>query len=406
MKSFRLLFPLAVIALFGAGCQPEPVRVPEPVQPAPITTPAPVPTPGDKLGIVLTQATGTVEVLTASSTTWVASPAGTTVQPGDHVRTAKTGTATLVFFSRSATRLDRNTEIEIKADTSVNAEQPRIQNIDLEANKGRIWSRTLKLLDAGSSYKVSHGNVVATVRGTAFNFAVTKVGADIDVVEHTVGVGRGDETVPVPEGSSIDVNASSTEDLSKDVKPTPDESKDPWFQQNEEEDEKFVREQGSAWEQFSKDEGFFDPTRDVTPIETPVVPPEPPKPETPAPPTPPAEPPHVNGPAPKAPVTPVIAPSTPVAPAPVTFDRIDVTSLPNAAAADTVKFVANAIYSDGHTEDVTGVADWRVETAGAGTISTGVLTMAATTPDVIYVSATWNGKKGTGSIAVYFGPPR
>ena len=81
-------------------------------------------------------------------------------------------------------------------------------------------------------------------------------------------------------------------------------------------------------------------------------------------------------------------------------------NIPNTVAADTVKFIANAIYSDGTKEDVTSQADWRVETAGAGTISTGLLTLAAQTPDVVYVSATWNGKSGTGSVAVYFGPPR
>ncbi|TAL19170.1 hypothetical protein EPN90_04335 [Patescibacteria group bacterium] len=198
------------------------------------------------LVVRLTEARGTVERRAPDSFVWRPARAGALFSPGESIRTGADGRATIVFFGRAEARLDKNTEIEISKETSVTAGNRRRQVVRLEAVKGRVWSRVLKFLDKNSRYEVFHSTTVATVRGTAFNFAVEESGGvNIDVAESVVTVARAGQELALSENYRLSLPPEDVviPNLDEAVSPIPEEvQKEEWFTENERADAQFETE--------------------------------------------------------------------------------------------------------------------------------------------------------------------
>ncbi len=118
----------------------------------------------------VTDLTGTVEVK-APGESWRAISEPVSLVPGTEVRTGAASHATLRFFDRGETRLAPNTSVTVASvGLASNGDDPQVE---VELTQGRVWSRVLRLLDLDADYTVKTSDVVATVRGTAFDLEKT-----------------------------------------------------------------------------------------------------------------------------------------------------------------------------------------------------------------------------------------
>ena len=154
----------------------------------------------------------------------------------DVVKTGSDGLAMINVYGQQVLRMDRDTELAIK-DLKLEP-QGKIVSI-WNVHNGRVWSRLMKLLDVHSKYEVLSSDMVATVRGTAFNFEVTPQDSRVFVdqagvfVKSKIGeksfrvLAKGDKVrVDHKDNKMIyDINSSST--MALDAR-----DNEPWFVQN------------------------------------------------------------------------------------------------------------------------------------------------------------------------------
>jgi hypothetical protein len=98
---------------------------------------------------------------------------GMTLSVGTHIKTAADSRALLTFFDGSTLELEPGTDIEIQQLDYTNEETI---NIVLKQWVGRTWSRVVKMVDAGSHYKIETPSACAIVRGTLFTTEVDEAG--------------------------------------------------------------------------------------------------------------------------------------------------------------------------------------------------------------------------------------
>ncbi len=112
---------------------------------------------------------GTVSIQHAADTNadWVEGQTGEALTVGDRVRTRASSEAVINLFGKAESRLAENSELQIDAAIAETDQQPLSLNLHLIG--GRMWSHVLRLLDLDSTVIVRVNNVVATVRGTAFD---------------------------------------------------------------------------------------------------------------------------------------------------------------------------------------------------------------------------------------------
>lgn len=116
-----------------------------------------------------------VQVKKPGSEEWQQVTTGMRIEKGWSIKTNETGLATVRFYGQGESRLDRNSEMTIGEGTTCDYEGTRL-NAEVTLNAGRIWSRVLRLMDIESSYSIRTSEVVATVRGTAFDLEKTSSG--------------------------------------------------------------------------------------------------------------------------------------------------------------------------------------------------------------------------------------
>lgn len=168
-----------------------------------------------------------VELKRKNESEWKTLETSTDVQVGDSIRTGAGGLAEIRWGDRGVSRIDPLSELTIEA---VPEDEQAATNavIRLRLSGGRVWTRLLKLLDVSSDAEVTTGNVVATVRGTAFG-VVSNEGADIAVTESVVAVGARDskDRTLVREGRIGHFSASGTPDFVRDLT-----DQDVWAREN------------------------------------------------------------------------------------------------------------------------------------------------------------------------------
>lgn len=143
-----------------------------------------------------------VDVRVAGSDAWIPAKDGQVVSEGDIIRTGATGNATIEFEGKGESRVGKNSELHItRADRSSSAPFA----IELQLVTGRVWNRILRLLDLDESFVVQTNSVVATVRGTAFDFQTTTTGTTLWVSDSAVEITGGERgsSASSPEASVV-----------------------------------------------------------------------------------------------------------------------------------------------------------------------------------------------------------
>lgn len=116
---------------------------------------------------------GTVELRDSKDAAPRKGSEGDLLTEGMVVKVGKDSQAELRFFDASVARLAADTELTI-AKLEHDPKKPTEDKVNLMVDVGRVWSRVLNLLSLNAEYKVQSSTTVATVRGTAFDFAVKK----------------------------------------------------------------------------------------------------------------------------------------------------------------------------------------------------------------------------------------
>ncbi|HWQ99578.1 MAG TPA: FecR domain-containing protein [Candidatus Methylomirabilis sp.] len=199
-------------------------------------TPAPAKTP---LTATLASVSGTVTVTHGTST----SPAvvGQELVAGDTVQTGADGHASLEFFASDRVGVDANTKLVVTG-AFVDPSNWRKQIVRVKVDAGRVWSRSLRLLDLDSVYEVTSQNVIMTVRGTAFMVTAGAQRVVIDQFADQLAV-TGSVTGVLEPGFSANFNpTTSPSTLQEVVKPTLDEVRnDHWVRAQLRLDEDFAK---------------------------------------------------------------------------------------------------------------------------------------------------------------------
>lgn len=97
---------------------------------------------------------------------------GTSLKAGTTITTDTSGEAELEFPSGSVARVDHQTTLTLT--DHFFDENSGTSETSLFLKLGRVWSRVAKLATPASSWEVKTSNIVAAVRGTAFNVGFTK----------------------------------------------------------------------------------------------------------------------------------------------------------------------------------------------------------------------------------------
>lgn len=203
-----------------------------------------VPSSGD-FAVELTVQQEGVQVQSPDSNEWHNADSKMRIGKGWKVKTDERGQATVRFFDKGESRLDRNSEMAV-SEAAVSGGANTHLNAEVTLAAGRIWSRILRLLDIDSSYRIRTSDVVATVRGTAFDFQKISSGSVlVSVSESAVSLHApskpSEQAKVVGEGLVVEYAVSGTSTSERPL--TNEERSSGWYMSNEMSDQAFVKEQ-------------------------------------------------------------------------------------------------------------------------------------------------------------------
>ena len=162
-------------------------------------------------------------------------PVASTIEArlGDAVRTDVTGFAEIIYPDGSLTRLDAETELEIRALSDVDD----VVTTETELVSGRIWNRVEQLAGPDDAFTVDTPVASATVRGTAFVVDCrTSNACTFTVLEGTIIVAPdGGEPITLEAPRSLTVTAAGAPEDAVLV-PFDAAFADPWISENAERD--------------------------------------------------------------------------------------------------------------------------------------------------------------------------
>lgn len=165
----------------------------------------------------------------ASETVTTEAPMGL----GDAVSVSEDGFAVLHWFDDSVSRLSGGARLRITA-ADFDPEDISETHVEFEVVKGAVWSKAMNLVDEDSTFEGRAGDIVAGVRGTAFNLSVTDAAVLVQPVEHALALrrGKGDERVVVA-GETARFSAGGTASSARLAATAADDMKSDWFSKNE-----------------------------------------------------------------------------------------------------------------------------------------------------------------------------
>ncbi len=145
---------------------PKPEATPEAtLSPTPTPLPAASSTPLTILSII----GGDVYVLKAGTESWEKAEVGTTLQPGDIVKSARGSHAEVTFFDGSTIELEQSTELAM---SELSVDDNGSTTTRLAQSLGKTISRVKKLADPASKYEVETPAAIAAVRGSVMEVTV------------------------------------------------------------------------------------------------------------------------------------------------------------------------------------------------------------------------------------------
>ncbi len=106
---------------------------------------------------------------------------------GDIVKTGDNSVARISFFGTQELMMDEDSEVIITAGM-IDQNSPLLTQVKVKLIKGQVWARLMELLHPQAAFEVEAGNVVATVRGTSFNVALTDTYVEVFVYENEVAI--------------------------------------------------------------------------------------------------------------------------------------------------------------------------------------------------------------------------
>lgn len=142
---------------------------------------------GELLAVSIEVVRPPVDILRTGEETWFDATGATPLLPGDRIRTGEDGEARIIWGDRGYTRIDPSSELVVERAPLDGSLAPGAE-IRLRVERGRVWSRLLKLLDLDASMQVRTSDVVATVRGTTFGVIRDADGTQAAVSESVIEV--------------------------------------------------------------------------------------------------------------------------------------------------------------------------------------------------------------------------
>jgi hypothetical protein len=166
---------------------------------------------------------------------------------GDTIRISSSGEGVLIWFDDSESRLKSGTELTItKAD--YNPDDISETHISFSVLTGVVWSKVMTLIHPDSDFQAESGDIVAGVRGSAFNFAVTDEDVYVESLEHEAFVlekqsdGELGQETTIQQGRRAKLLARSTALAKWEFETIPENRlQTDWFRRNGELDEKTVK---------------------------------------------------------------------------------------------------------------------------------------------------------------------
>jgi uncharacterized repeat protein (TIGR01451 family) len=119
--------------------------------------------------------------MSAGTDTWHEATLGTTLQPGDTIKTGGSSKAEITFFEGSTIELEASAEIVV---SEIGVKDTGSTTIRLTQLLGKTISRVKKLTDSASSYEIETPAAIAAVRGSTMVVTVATDGATVVANEH------------------------------------------------------------------------------------------------------------------------------------------------------------------------------------------------------------------------------
>jgi uncharacterized repeat protein (TIGR01451 family) len=225
-KVFSALVIIFIITIIAAlsGCTSTTPTTPTPTIPtSPPSETTPALTPEPELPAtpltILSVTGGDVFVKRAGTDNWSRAEVGTTLQPGDAIRSVNDSHAEITFFEGSTIELDGDTWVSL---SEIGISDTGSTTIHLSQYFGNTVSRVKKLTDSASSYEIETQAAVAAVRGSTMKLTV--LGDGTTVVTNEEGdirvIAQGVEVV-IPEGMHSSVTIGEAPGQPKPPAPPP-----------------------------------------------------------------------------------------------------------------------------------------------------------------------------------------
>ncbi|NQU99990.1 MAG: FecR domain-containing protein [Parcubacteria group bacterium] len=141
-----------------------------------------------KLNVFIISVKGDATIKKNNSEEWIKLEKDQELFFGDEIKTGQDGEVAINFYDTSVSQIGPNSQISFD-ELFIDSENYAKTKVSLSVTIGRVWSRIIKLGDKEAVFEVGSDKTVATVRGTTFDFEVTKEGiANINAVENIVEV--------------------------------------------------------------------------------------------------------------------------------------------------------------------------------------------------------------------------
>jgi hypothetical protein len=164
---------------------------------------------------------GSAEIKSADSSTWLTGNDGMNLKIGSHVRTPVDSSALLTFFDGSTTKLDPGADVLVSRSEYVNQ---RSSFIILEQQSGETWSYVLAGGEEKPYFAVQTPQGKAVAQGTAFSTKVNSSGqTKFAVAEGAIQVMGGDREIRLAANQEIQMGDQIAHPNPLPVPPVKDE---------------------------------------------------------------------------------------------------------------------------------------------------------------------------------------
>ncbi len=177
---------------------------------------------------------------------WVQAQNASALSVDDQVKTGANSRASLNWFEKGQTRVTANSLLRI--DTASQAQLGDKTQIHVTLERGRLWSRLLRLFDLESNVSIQTNDAIATIRGTAFDIEKVSSTSEtsiwvsdsvVDVKDVKVPAGMNIGLWSVPEGEMIAIGGAKKTTSTAPISDTA--KKGEWMQTNQANDVRLLQ---------------------------------------------------------------------------------------------------------------------------------------------------------------------